>query len=484
MPHRARRKSKAGQSNGSTASKPSLFLFLPPTVLDHVFAEPGTVTFDNFLICRRLLPATLANLYRAVQLDSADALALFASAIERQPWLVSRVHELELAILDECDYLLPKRSLWLPGGGRAEQAILNCTDRRKLSTLKMGPDLLRELCRRLSRLDRLHIVGAPIFRLLTARTYLETDPFPSLTRLRLIYAQDPALLCEDAPEEGDDTLLSRLQLIPTVCAVTLENMWHVPIDLLGCSPMTQLASRTFSWKAFTLSGFYRIGPELRCMFRGLSSSLRSVQLFGYEPYANIWRDLVVLPRSLEHLDVGFGYCCPVQCPTDPPPLPKLENLPWVDFPNLQHLHLGGDVVSALTFSTVLLRLPRLFCLSLNEHVDIPTDSLFSLLRGGPSTWPRIRRLSVNICACERPVPPAPAAAAPPPPQTRRKASRAAAQAVKLSRGPHWPREFGKAEALELLRITAAREIGLMGSVLCAEGACTDEDGHTCPEWDE
>lgn len=215
--------------------------------------------------------------------------------------------------------------------------------------MKMGPDLLRNLCRGLSRLDPLHIVGAPVFRLLTARTYLETDPFPSLTRLKLVYAQDPALLCEDAPEEGDDTLFSRLQLIPTLCAVVLEdNMWHIPIDLLGCSPMTHLASRTFNWKAFALSSVYRVGAEVCCVFRALSSSLRSVYLTGYEPYANIWRDLVLLPPSLEHLEVGFGSRCPIRCPTDPPSLPKLENLPWIDFPNLQHLHLGGDVVSALT----------------------------------------------------------------------------------------------------------------------------------------
>ncbi|BGP63489.1 hypothetical protein NBRC10512v2_004836 [Rhodotorula toruloides] len=381
---------KAGKAPGAKkkpASTRCLITSLPSDLYPSIFHE--AIDHDNFVLCRALLPHTLAELYRLVELSDVDVLVQFAAAVMRRPWLVEEVREIMLNRDDDADR-------W----PRLNTIILNLDEADDGWTYTSDAELVHSLAK-VATLEHL------VFRF--------------------------------APHD-------------------------LPIDLLNLGPRVSVPARSLRLRSFAVEKHFRIGRDIRVLLAGLAADcLRTVKIEGLLAYPDIMHDLALLPPTVDHLDLKLGNNCPYY--DHSAKHPKLADIAW-HMPSLEHLHLGGDIVSRATFD-VIYALPRLYCLSLSQHTSIDADRLLSLLRGGPSTWPRIRRLTVSICEC-----PEPAKG----PSTR------CLEHTAQSKTPNWPPNFGENDAKQLVQICNGKDIRLSGSILCATGECDSDDEHDCPGW--
>lgn len=463
-----------------------LITSLPCDLYPSIFHE--AIDHNNFVLCRALLPHTLAELYRLVELSDVDVLVQFAAAVMRRPWLVEEVREIMLRdddAVDDCSGEILWATTGLLGGYGQLGTFDALYERRSASTqisllrpviliqesragrpyrplaLVCGIGLITDLLRLTTRLESFNVVGMYFIRPLLLNDSLLQDRWPRLNTIILNL------------DEADDgwTYTSDAELVHSLAKVaTLEHLvfrfapHDLPIDLLNLGPRVSVPARSLRLRSFAVEKHFRIGRDIRVLLAGLAADcLRTVKIEGLLAYPDIMHDLALLPPTVDHLDLKLGNNCPYY--DHSAKHPKLADIAW-HMPSLEHLHLGGDIVSRATFD-VIYALPRLYCLSLSQHTSIDADRLLSLLRGGPSTWPRIRRLRVSICEC-----PEPAKG----PSTR------CLEHTAQSKTPNWPPNFGENDAKQLVQICEGKDIRLSGSVLCATGECDSDDEHDCPGW--
>lgn len=321
--------------------------------------------------------------------------------------------------------------------------------------LVLGIGLVKDLLRLFTRLESINVVGMYFIRPILQREPLQDRAWPRLSTIVLNMDE----FDDGFADSYDAELVHNLSFLPALAHLIIRFASHdLPVDLLNLGPRVSVPARSLRLKSLTVEKHAHIGCEIRVLLAAPTDSLRTVKIDGGFAYPNLFQDLALLPPSVDHLDLKLGHSCPYNDRTAKHP--KLADIAWY-LPNLEHLHLAGDIVNKATFD-VIYALPRLRCLSLDQHTSIDAARLLSLLRGGPSTWPRIRRLTVSICEC---------------PEKGQGLGYAA-----RSKTPNWPPHFGEGDARQLVQICKAKEIELSGSVLCAAGECDSEDEHDCPGW--
>ncbi|BGP01134.1 Proteophosphoglycan ppg4 [Rhodotorula toruloides ATCC 204091] len=470
MPPRASTspRKKAGKATGAKkkpASTRCLITLLPSDLYPSIFHE--AIDHDNFVLCRALLPYTLAELYRVVEISDSAVLVRFVAAIRRRPWLLGEVREIMLRDDDAMDEVTGEvywetTGLLLGYGQLGTFASLDERRRRpyRFNTLESGIGLIEDLLRLTTRLESFNVVGMYFIRPLLLNELLQ-DRWPRLNTviLNLDEADDGWTYTSDAE------LVHNLAELPTLKHLVFRFAPHdLPVDLLNLGPRVSVPARSLRLRSFAVEKHFRIGRDIRILLAGLAADcLRTVKIEGLTAYPEFMHDLALLPPTVDHLDLKLGNTCPYYDRSAKHP--KLANIAW-HMPNLEHLHLEGDIVSRATFDLIY-ALPRLYCLSFSQHTSIDADRFLSLLRGGPSTWPRIRRLTVSICEC---------------PEDEVGRLTRCLEHTASSKTPNWPPRFGEKDAKQLVQICEIKDIRLSGSVLCATGECDSDDEHDCPGW--
>ncbi|BGP33230.1 hypothetical protein JCM10296v2_005024 [Rhodotorula toruloides] len=438
---------KAGKAPGAKkkpASTRCLITSLPSNLSPSIFHE--AIDHDNFALCHALLPYMLAELYRIAEISDADILLQFAAAIMRRPWLVEEVLEIMLrdddAVDDESGEIFWETTGLLSGHGQLGTLDALYERRRRPYrplALVCGIGLVRDLLRLTTRLESFNVVGMYFIRPILLNDSLE-DRWPRLNTviLNLDEADDGWTYTSDAE------LVHNFAEVPTLKHLVFRFAPHdLPVDLLNLGPRVSVPARSLSLMSFAVEKHFRLGRDIRVLMAGIAADcLRTVKIEGLLAYPEFMHDLALLPPTVDHLDSKLGNTCPYYNRSGRHP--KLANIAW-HMPSLEHLHLEGDIVSRATFD-VIYALSRLYCLSLSQHTSIDTDRSLSLLRGGPSTWPRIRRLTVSICEHRT------------------------------------GRRSGENDAKQLVQICVGKDIRLSGSILCATGECGSDDEHDCPAW--
>ncbi|KAK4335770.1 hypothetical protein RTBOTA2_004540 [Rhodotorula toruloides] len=415
---------KGGRSSGAkkkSAWTRCLITSLPPELYPSIFAE--AIDHGNFVLCRALLPHTLVELYRTVELSDQVELAQFAAAIMRRPWLASEVRsfvlrDIDVEIDEEADGLVWDKIDPSLGSDRLE-TLQVLTGKRgrpyQPDDIIVGHGLIKDVLRLMSNLEDLDITGVYFRRHLFIPAFLEEGPWPRLKALRLASDKRDAGYVQQ-PDQG--ILRNISAFLPTLNTLTLRSS--------GSKPQHQDLDTSEPVPAFRV-------------------------------YADIFHDFRHLPPTIEYLRIGLGPACPLYDRSVE--YPKFEAGAW-HLPQLKSLHLDGDIVSRATFDLIY-ALPEVESLALGAHTAIEAQPLLSLIRGGPSTWPRLSCLTVNICSCSEDEPKYP---------------------FTHSATPNWPPHFNKQDASELLRFCDVRDIVLRGSVLCAFGVCAPDGAHGCPGW--
>ncbi|BGP41304.1 hypothetical protein JCM10450v2_005347 [Rhodotorula kratochvilovae] len=459
---------------------------LPPDVLRIVFLRYEAIDFGNFLICKALLPHTLAALYNNVTLLSVDQLGEFCSILRHRPSLAQLVSSLVLVPVTSFE-MRPEENPWHSAWGNRGAGQLARTQKELEvqnnhsyvpSAVILGPGLLKDLCRILP-LRQLRVLGGHLRRALLSRPYLESSPLPQLAILELIASLDS--LGADFHEPDDYAIFHNLALVPSLRGLAvLGQTRRLPIHCLNLAPATYLTPRTLFLDTVSLPDLVFLGPEARVLFSALRPGLRSLTLSALTFYPSIMDDLLRLPPTVDLLSLQLGNSCPSFVAPSTPPTFSSPSLALA-LPTLRHLHLSGPLLSPSTFPNVIHRLPALHCLSLGAHAQVDGAQLLSLLRGGPPSWPKIRTLTLNICACGSAPPPAAAsAAAAVPARFRDRQAKPATAAARSA--PRWPPGLSAADVREFARVAATREVDLAGTALCAAGLCGGDGawGHSCP----
>ncbi|GAA5839640.1 hypothetical protein JCM9279_006005 [Rhodotorula babjevae] len=431
---------------------------LPPDLLLRIFRP--AISLKNVALSKALLPHTLAALAYSVQLWSLAALTSFCCAVERRPFLAAAVEHIDLLVArpDDIDRDV---DWWLPASSTAGAGQLG-KNRKELESRKnrphvpdqlvVGPGLLRDLIRLLPRVRTLHVVGLEVYRILLARKFLEERPFPHLHGL--ILGVDPDYVGEDLREPDDYALFANLSLIPTLRCVILETSAHdLPTSRLNLDVATSLAPRSLYLPTLQVLDFGRLGPEASTLFSALRPGLTSLVVSCQSFYKSFDADLIRLPPTVVTLSLTVGLKCPFYFAAtggkvDDPLLP-------VALPNLQHLRLGGPLVSPSTFPNVIEHLADLRSLAFGTHADLDAAQLLAYLRRrtAPSAPPStLTVLQIDLCRCD----PATDTLALDPGLVRRSAALhytgpGSGSPFKVARAPNWPAALSELDARECAR---------------------------------
>ncbi|GAA6049364.1 hypothetical protein JCM3770_007309 [Rhodotorula araucariae] len=479
---------------------------LPPDILQRIFHDEGAIKFDNFLLCKSLLPHTLAALYTTVVLVTVYDFTEFCGALQCQPSLTQHVRNLML-ISDTIYGTGGKDSPWHPdrghiGGGQLGRNQKELEDRKHRpydpGSLIVGPGLLKDLCRILPGLQTLQIFGVHVWRPLFSRSFLEENPFRHLVTVELF----PPLNIDEpdiyTPEGA--AIFKNLALIPSLRTFVMRGGTQgLPLNLLNLAPASSLAPRSLFLQTVAVDDFVSLGPESRVLFSALRPGLRALNVSSLTLYPSFMDDLQRLPPTIEALSVRLGDSCPSFLLAPPSRGPTFSSSALASaLPALQHLHLSGPLLSPESIPRVIQRLPALYSLSLGPHSQVDGEQLTGLLSASAPGSPQIRALALDICACTGPSPAAAssssssssspkkgAAAAlssgPRRALPKRPPASASASAPSSSSAPRWPPGLTALQVRAIAQV--APEVELRGSTLCAAGLCGGDGawGHRCPE---
>ncbi|BGP25684.1 hypothetical protein JCM10295v2_004617 [Rhodotorula toruloides] len=228
--------------------------------------------YDNVVLCRTLLPYTLGELYRVVEISDAGILVQFAAAIMRRPRLIREVRRVLLSDDEAVDAGRPYRPLALSCGiGRVE-------------------DLLRLA------------IG------------LETPSIVDVYFVRPILQRDS---CQDRVWTRLDTVAlsiarNNLASLSNLQRLVFRLASHdLPVDTLNLDPRVSVPARSLRLRSFAIEEHARIGCDIRFLFAVLATDcMRTVKLEGFAAYPNLMHDIALLPPSVDHLDLKLGNSCP------------------------------------------------------------------------------------------------------------------------------------------------------------------------------
>ncbi|BGP17535.1 hypothetical protein JCM10213v2_005568 [Rhodosporidiobolus nylandii] len=442
-------------------SKPNL-LSLPPAVLRLILisAEPErTVLHSNFLLCKDLLPYTLEALYNNCQILGAEHVAYFAAALIADPKKLALVRYFGVSARDYDPVL------WgASNGSRGSGQIIDVgAGPYQPTKVVVGFGLIKELVRAMPHLDELTLFGkAFVANVLTVR-FLTKEPMPTVRTIILWIKED-----EDWTEPDDRTVLHKISLIPSLSRLylNLNRNTQLPIDLLNFYPSSSLAPRSLSVDGVRMDNGGWLGPEIRNLFRAVPPTFCAITLEFLSVHPAFPSDLAVLPPSLRTLTLVFGPACPDgEFPFAEPTqlFPKVED-ELLFLPNLEHLHLSGNIVTPATFHAIS-KLKKLYCLLLGEHTALDAEAFFPLLRrGDPSDLPNLDHLTCHICVC---------------PIAWRPTNDPKWHLYRAGELPPaaWPKAFSAKDGEELLRLGEQRGILIEGKVRCVLGMCRADAGH-------
>ncbi|GAA5889684.1 hypothetical protein JCM6882_007102 [Rhodosporidiobolus microsporus] len=448
----------AEQTEGAEARQKIDLLFLPPSVLRRIFAEQGTISFANLILCKTLMPHTLQALYANVQLLRRPHVAKFAASVRTKPSLLSCVRE--FGISDSERFPAVDDHAWDRDSGDVGAGQVIPADGQGVpydaSSVVVGLGLLKDLCSAFEHLDILTLGGKP-FRSILSTRYLQKNPFPSLRNLLLMFVYD-----EDFDTE--DTLFHRLALLPPLANCSFQFLLQrrnttAPLPLLNLAPQQALRPRSWSVETLDVANGGWAAPEYRYVFAGLSESCKKVSLAFTHVAPSFASDLAFLPSSLTALILSLGTFCEGG---GPPPrantLPRLNDT-LSHLVNLKHLHLLGDIVDAASFPTIA-RFAHLECLLLGSHTSYSLSDLSPLFARSEMTppLPPLGFLTVHVCPyC----------------YTKR---RAGTREVKFAR-VYWPRCLPRADAVDLVERDGVQGMSVDGTMRCALGMCTPTERH-------
>ncbi|BGP17512.1 hypothetical protein JCM10213_008246 [Rhodosporidiobolus nylandii] len=446
---------------GGQRGRQTLFVHLPQSVLSQIFSYAGVLTNKNLALCKVLLPHTLGALFFEVRLLTLWQLAQFGASCAGQLLALDAVRTLHLGTASD----------WreIPGGGGQLERMVG--KRRAGENVPYDPDALligvgfvQDLLALLPKLRALRLIGEALVVEVLEQPYLATGALSRVKSLGLCL-----LAGEDYDADEAAGICRSLALhLPSLEQLCLDgNQGELPCDLLNLSPHVYLPPRSLDVQSLFFRQILAIHEECRTLFSSLTASLDVLDIETIHLYPNFMSDLALLPSSLTDLSLDCGIACPDYL-SHRQEFPKLGEIPLF-LPNLEHLHLTGDVVSSATFD-LLRQLPSLRCLLLAEHTQFSLSqilhavTLLSSRNISPVSHKPAPILRVRICAC-------------PPSSPKFASSRQSSKHY-----PNWPREFGYSDAKRLIEAAGEAGVELSGTVLCAARSCKKDDGHVCPRW--
>ncbi|GAA6043390.1 hypothetical protein JCM8097_005302 [Rhodosporidiobolus ruineniae] len=372
----------------------------------------GPPTSSLLVLNKAFHPVALEACCHNVQLYSRSRFESFCSVIAAKPELAESVKSFGLT--GENDGDLDELSGAVASGGSSsdKDGVITRLSDMKLETSPGYPptsviELLTDLLRRMVNLEDLLLYGKRHFKPIVNSGFL------------------------------DEHLCRCLTHLPSLKHVQLWGGGKaMPIDFLSVDPASAPAPRSWLLESFTIS------------------QKPHVDFFKVEAngcYPDFGADLAVLPSTLESLDLSFGMFC--ECDTGQ--LPLVDEV-ILSFPNLEHLHLGGNLLSTKIFLSIQ-QLRKLVCVLFQYHCKITGNGLLSLLQG-PLRLPHLETLSVHICAC-------------PTPESRR--------AGDICRRVRWMPGLEKEKAKRVVEVARREGVKLGGNLECAVEMCNLRDGHRC-----
>ncbi|BGP17371.1 hypothetical protein JCM10213_003415 [Rhodosporidiobolus nylandii] len=441
--------------------KASPLLTLPPAILSQILAYKGVISAKNVALNRALLPYTLHAMFSYVRLTTAEQLSRFCAALVRQPDLVEKVEALHIGPQSGKNYKAPDESAWaMKGESESLFAELLSSSRRSRppyspTTFVANLNLLGTLVSSLPNLTHLSLIGHALLSLLTDVSYLQEKP---LSRVQILEIK--LLLFQDWNFPAAETVLHDLAIhLPHLRTLYIRhNMRLLPLTLLNVSSSAILPPRAWPLHSFVLKCILT-PPEFRTLLSAFSSpSLTSLTLtLAMGPYAGFMADLARLPHSLRVLRFYFGTQCGEP---DRKPFPSFASDGSLHLPNLEHLVLSGNIVSAATFETIR-SFPSLRHLEFGPHARFTAGSLLPLV-ADTKALPLLACLHLDICECRVP-------------------DLAPLRQSKRLR-PVWQAEFGSVDAGRVVRAAEERGLWVEGTVLCALKRCEVSNWHECPGW--
>lgn len=256
-------------------------------------------------------------------------------------------------------------------------------------------------------------------------------------------------------EQEDTPLFIAASRFPTLRHLDVEGMSEsLPLDLSAFSIIDPskrpIPSHSWGLVSLVLARVWMFDRELRYLFSSLNQ-LEALKIEGYQADPTFAQNLSLLPKTLQNLTITL-----LGDPDSSASLPTLNYLPlW--FPNLEHLHLTGDIFTHKLFHNLHLA-PKLYCLLFGHDAPISTDELLSLvLPTSPDKMPKLGWLDVHVCW--------------------RASESARPGAVKKA---IWTEEVSKKEARKLARKCKEVGVTLSGGVACALKICKcGERGKKC-----
>ncbi|BGP33283.1 hypothetical protein JCM10296v2_005077 [Rhodotorula toruloides] len=434
---------------------------LPPDVLHAVFFQ--TITSQNFIICKQLLPSTLEALYRYVVVKTPQQLARFASSLKIRPANAHSVRFLTLYSTIRHDFGQGSPIKWLSddetyGSSQLPASVANLDPASNPllsyppASMAVGMGLLKDLLRLLTNVRIVDVTSVPILASLFAADYLESRPF---SKLRSLWLQVDAN--QQSKEDWDGaslaTLTRNLRLIPSLRRVGLYyNIDALPVNFLNLEPSFAVAPRSWQIDYLAIRRFRRLGPETAILFSSLAPTVKTVIIDTMLMHRRLFDDLACLPASISLLSLDLGCACSKEHPTSDWIFPALASS-IEHLVNLEHLHLTGNIVSVETYDAIS-GLPSLICVSLGAHTALSLPHLLKLIKRVPPSQPKLQNLYVMMCECPSPGPD--------------------------KQRPNFPPGFGPAEVDTLTKATRKARVKLSGTIYCTTGDCTHKSGKVCP----
>ncbi|BGO92606.1 hypothetical protein NBRC10512_004296 [Rhodotorula toruloides] len=432
---------------------------LPPDVLHAIFFQ--TITSQNFIICKQLLPNTLEALYCDVVIRKSQQLACFASSLKIRPANARSVRFLTLGKTIRYDFGQGSPIKWLSddethGSGQLPTSISKLEWDGRLSyrpaSMVVGIGLLKDLLRILTNVRTLDVTSVPLLASLFAADYLESRPF---SKLRSLWLQVD--VNQQTREDWDGaslaTLARNLRLIPSLGRVGLYyNVDALPVNFLNLEPSFAIAPRSWQIDYLAIRRFRRLGPETAVLFSSLAPTVKTVIIDTMLMHRRLFDDLACLPASISLLSLDLGCACSKEHPTSDWIFPALSSS-IEHLVNLEHLHLTGNIVSVETYDAIS-GLSSLICVSFGAHTALSLPHLLKLIKRVPPSQPKLQNLYVMTCECPSPGPD--------------------------KQRPNFPSGFGPAEVDTLIKETRKARVKLSGTIYCTTGNCTHKRGKVCP----
>ncbi|GAA5849114.1 hypothetical protein JCM8547_006452 [Rhodosporidiobolus lusitaniae] len=280
---------------------------LPPAALRYIFlgvseADEG-FTFDQLVLCKPLLPYTLAGLACIVKLGSPSSLVRFVAATRANPDMLDLVRTLMFQEDDWLGDLEPGGGGQICRGGKGKKGVY------EPASIIPGQQLLLDLVTSLSKLYSMALFGKGAIDLLLSQDFLSTKPFANLGSL--VLAISPLDAEQTWNETTDRNFLLRLVSIPTLreLACTHAKIWDLPVPLLETAPSSYLTPRSWLLDNLAITHDLHVSPLLRQIFASCSC-LTMAKLELESTYPTFFADLIYLPSTLLQLFLKVGPLIP------------------------------------------------------------------------------------------------------------------------------------------------------------------------------